>query len=136
MTGVNRTNGRPLDGFGHVLQSIDVIFSTSIGERVMRRHFGSSAPILLGRLMTANIVLRFFHLVAVALEIWEPRFKIARVTAVNSGPDQLRLGRFAFVIEGEYRPRGHLGDPTPEGRLRRLSVAAGDARFTVSETSS
>lgn len=133
MTGVNRANGRSLEGFAHVVQSIDVIFSTSIGERVMRRHFGSSAPILLGRLMTANTVLRFFHLVVVALEIWEPRFKIARVSAVTPGPDQIRLGRFAFVIEGEYRPRGHLGDPNPEGRLRRLHVAANDARFQVSE---
>src|SRR5690606_7730535 len=129
MTGVDRTNGRPLEGFAHVVQSIDVIFSTSIGERVMRRHFGSSAPILLGRLMTANTVLRFFHLVAVALEIWEPRFKIARVSAVDRGPEQIRLGRAAFLIEGEYRPRGHLGDPTPEGRLRRLAVAVSDARF-------
>ncbi|MFN3890171.1 MAG: GPW/gp25 family protein [Beijerinckiaceae bacterium] len=135
MTGVDRTNGRPLEGFAHVVQSVDVIFSTSIGERVMRRHFGSSAPILLGRLMTANTVLRFFHLVAVALEIWEPRFRIARVSAVNPGPEQIRLGGFAFVIEGEYRPRGHLGDPTPEGHLRRLIVAASDARFIISEAS-
>lgn len=133
MTGVDRTNGRPLESFAHVVQSIDVIFSTSIGERVMRRHFGSSAPILLGRLMTAKTVLRFFHLVAVALELWEPRFKIARVTAVNPGPDQVRLGRLAFIIEGEYRPRGHLGDPTPEGKMRRLTVAASGARFIVSE---
>jgi uncharacterized protein len=135
MTGVSRDTGAPLAGFAHVVQSIDVIFSTWVGERVMRRHFGSSAPILLGRLMTANTMLRFFHLVAVAIEVWEPRFKIARVTPLDLGPEQIRLGRFAFVIEGEYRPRGHLGDPTPEGKTRRLAVAADDRRFIVSEAS-
>lgn len=131
MAGVDRLTGRPLSGFAHVVQSIDVIFTTRVGERVMRRHFGSSAPILLGRLMTESVIMRFFHLIAVALELWEPRFKIAKVTPMRLSPEELRPGRFGFIIEGEYRPRGHLGDPTPEGKIRRIVVSSNDNLIQV-----
>jgi phage baseplate assembly protein W len=125
MAGIDRVTGRPLDGFAHVAQSILVIFSTLLGERIMRRHFGSSAPALLGRLLNAPNILRFFALVSLAIETWEPRFRIARVIPLATSPEDIRLGRFSFAIEGEYRPRGHLGDPTPEG-IRRITFAAND----------
>src|SRR5690349_10388358 len=103
MAGIDRVTGRPLDGFAHVAQSILVIFSTLLGERIMRRHFGSSGPALLGRLLTAQNILRFFALVSLAIETWEPRFRIARVIPLTTSPEDIRLGRFTFAIEGEYR---------------------------------
>jgi len=51
--------------------------------------------------------------------LWEPRFKVKRVdVGASNTAERLRAGRFAFRIIGEYRPRGHQGDPTPEGGER------------------
>ncbi|WP_449255189.1 GPW/gp25 family protein [Bosea sp. (in: a-proteobacteria)] len=126
MAGVDRESGRVLDGWPHVVQSVNVIMTTRLGERVMRRHFGSSAFSLLGRLLTADHIVRFFSVYCLAVELWEPRFKIVRVIPIRTGVDDIRLGRFAFAVEGEYRPRGHLGDPTPEG-VRRVGFAQSEA---------
>jgi hypothetical protein len=126
MAGVDRVTGRRLAGFSHVVQSINVIMTTRLGSRVMRRHFGSSAFSLLGRMLTADHIVRFFSVYCLAIELWEPRFRVVRVVPVRTTVDDLRLGRFAFAIEGEYRPRGHLGDPTPEG-VRRIDFAQSKA---------
>jgi phage baseplate assembly protein W len=125
-TGINRETGKLLIGFDHVVQSIHVIFTTQLGERVMLRHFGAAGNVLLGRAMTAGNILRFFTLFVVAIETWEPRFKVTRVLPRRQEAETTRLGHMAFVIEGEYRPRGHLGDPTPEGTLRQIGVEASD----------
>lgn len=126
MAGVDRATGRRLAGFAHVVQSVNVIMMTRLGDRVMRRHFGSSAFSLLGRMLTADHIVRFFSVYCLAIELWEPRFKVVRVVPVRTTVNDLRLGRFAFAIEGEYRPRGHLGDPTPEG-IRRIDFAQSKA---------
>lgn len=119
-SGINRETGAPLSDWDHVVQSIGVIFSTRIGERVMLRHFGSSAPVLLGRAMTAANVLRFWALVGIAIDLWEPRFRVVRVGIVDQSAEVTRQGRMMFVIEGEYRPLAHRGDFTPEGPIRRV----------------
>lgn len=126
MAGVDRVTGRRLAGFAHVVQSINVIMTTRLGSRVMRRHFGSSAFSLLGRMLTADHIVRFFSVYCLAIELWEPRFRVVRVVPVRTTVNDLRLGRFAFAVEGEYRPRGHLGDPTPEG-IRRIDFTQSKA---------
>ena len=128
--GLNRATGKAIEGFDHVIQSIDVIFSTRIGERVMRRHFGSASPALIGRAMTPNQVFVFFYLIMWTLERWEPRFKVVQITP-SASAEEARLGHMTFEIAGEYRPRGHLGDPTPEGIMRTLIVDGRDQGFAV-----
>ncbi len=120
--GINRATGKSLGDWEHVVQSVEVIFTTRIGERVMRRHFGSSAPVLLGRAMTAANVLRFWSMLALALDLWEPRFRVVRVGIVEQSAEVTRQGHMSFFIEGEYRPRAHLSPPdfTPEGPIRRV----------------
>lgn len=130
--GINRYTGAALSDFEHVVQSVEVLFSTQIGWRVMRRQFGSPAPILLGRAMHANNVVRFFYLIYVALEMWEPRLRYVRVRPEGS-PEELRLGHMRFFIDVEYRPRAHLNPPdfTPEGVLRAIHVDADKEQLTV-----
>lgn len=128
--GINRETGAAIDGFAHVVQSINVIFTTRIGERVMRRHFGSAGPALIGRAMTANQVFVYFYVIMWTLERWEPRFKITHI-GPSASVEEARLGHMNFVIEGEYRPRGHLGDPTPEGILRKIEVDQRDGQFVA-----
>lgn len=119
MAGIDRMTGRPLDGFAHVVQSVNLIITTRLASRVMRRHFGSSLGSLLGKMLTTANIALFFSVLAVALDLWEPRLKVVKIIPIRTSIEAVRKGSFAFVVEVEYRPRGHLGDPTPEG-LRRI----------------
>src|SRR5688500_18257150 len=110
-TGIDRRTGKILSGWGHVLQSLEVIFSTPEASRVMRRWFYSDVTNLLGENMTSATVLRFWSAICVAVDRWEPRFKVVKITAVGR-PTGLRKGDLGFNIKGIYYPRGHLGDFT------------------------
>ena len=115
-TGINRFTGRPLSDWPHVVQSILVILSTRIGDRVMRRSFGSAIPGLLGRNLVPATLLRFYTAIAIAIELWEPRFRVRRFEypdAENSAND-LRQGRLGIRMIGDYRPRALSGDMTVE----------------------
>lgn len=111
-TGINKDTGRWLTGWDHVLQSLVVIFTTRIGSRFMRRVFGSAVPRLLGEPLNERTITRYIAAIIVAIEIWEPRFRIVRIDILKEQniPDRLRAGRFAMAMRGVYRPRGHLGD--------------------------
>ena len=116
MAGIDRLTGKPLAGFDHVVQSLRVIFATRIGARVMRRTFGSQVPALLGRNIAQSTFLRFATAVHMAVELWEPRFRLQQVTFPrdDNTPETVRKGRIGLALVGEYRPRALQGDPTPE----------------------
>lgn len=116
-TGIDRRTGKVLSGWPHVLQCLDVIFTTSLGERVMREWFGSAVPKLLGRNMVPSTILKFWTAVYVAVELWEPRFKITKFDELSAS----RAGKFGFRLNGIYMPRALSGDFTPEG-TRSLST--------------
>ena len=115
MAGLDRNTGRPLDGWPHVVQSLTVLITTEIGERVERRAFGSRSGDLLDRPGNEPTILDHFAAIAEAIEprlingfqYGEPRFDLARIIP-SGGPD----GRFGFELVGLYYPRGHLGDFT------------------------
>lgn len=109
MAGIDRRTGRPVETLASAFQAVEVIFSTRIGERIMRREFGAGLAELLGRLATPALFVAFQTLIATAIDLWEPRFAVRRIT-VDGSPDALRLGHAQFDIEVDYRPRGHLGD--------------------------
>jgi phage baseplate assembly protein W len=121
--GVDRRTGKILVGWDHVVQSVFVIFLTRFHERVLRRWVGSFVPHLLGESATPRVITRFFWAIATSLELWEPNYRIKRVR-VEERPDgsgltsaeELRIGTLTHRTEGVYRPRGHLGDFTPERR--------------------
>lgn len=72
----------------------------------MRRTFGSKIPDLIDAKMTRRNVLALYSSAAVAIEAWEPRFrmrfgKISRAEAT---------GLIELAIYGTYYPYGHRGD--------------------------
>lgn len=129
MSAVDRNTGQVVGNYASALQSVEVIFSTAIGERVMRRHFGAGLVELLGRAVTPPLFAAWQTLIAVGIDLWEPRFRV-RGVYVTGSVDALRLGRAGVRIEVDWRPRGHLGDLTVEG-VRSFSVGFGD-RVNVS----
>lgn len=128
MAGVNRDTGKLLDGWPHVVQSIGVLLSTHYSTRVMRRYFGSNVPKLLGENLTPRTILRFRIAVAIALDLWEPRFRLLTIVPTETGnsPENLRLGRLSLMAPGIYMPRGHLGDFTPAGSYTLTIASGGD----------
>ncbi|WP_292570069.1 GPW/gp25 family protein [Mesorhizobium sp.] len=104
MSGVDATSGAILDGFPHVEQSLERIFTTFQGERKMREWFGNPGLRLLGENATARTVLLWFNVLWMLVELFEPRFKIVQFV-VN---DISRLGYGDFTINGQHLPYGHL----------------------------
>lgn len=117
MAGIDRRTGKLISGFDHVVQSLSVIFRTRIGSRVLRRLFGSEIPGLLGKNIVPSTFLRFATAVHVAVELWEPRFRVRQVTfpSDRNSPDEIRKGHIGIAMLGEYRPRALQGDFTVEG---------------------
>lgn len=119
---IDRQTGGTITGWAHVVQSLQDIFTTNFGERVMREWYGSMVPRLLGENMNEQTIVGFFSAVATAIEQWEPRYRITRIQPIAVD----RLGKFTVEIEGEYRPRALLGDFSAEG-ARRVTVFGSDA---------
>ena len=116
-TGINRFTGRPLSNWEHTFQCLCVIFETHFGERVMRRTFGSAIPGLLGHEnLTPSTLLKFYTAMAIAVELWEPRFRIRGFDypAKKNNPDGVRQGKLGITMRGDYRPRALEGDLTVE----------------------
>ncbi len=104
--GLDRKTGKLLTGWDHCVQSIEVILTTLIGSRVMRRAFGSAALELQDRNATPRRIMQIYTAVAAALKRWEPGFRLKTIRLVRGGAD----GVFVFEITGIFYPRGHLGD--------------------------
>lgn len=124
-TGIDRETGRLLSGWPHVVQSLQVIFTTRFGERVMRRWFGSFVPQILGRNMVPSTILKFWTAICVAIELWEPRYKVTGITPFGSA-EQMRSGSIGFTLQGVYRPRALSGDLTPERGVFTIAIGIGD----------
>lgn len=104
MAGVDWNTGKPLDGFAHVAQSFAILMTTRKRSRVQRRHVGSDMPNLVDRAISQLTIIDFYAAIADAAR-FEPRFKIGRMST-SQGDD----GRPTVAIQGDYYPRGHLGD--------------------------
>ena len=118
--GLNRETGKLLGGWPHVVQSLRVIFTTRIGSLVMCRLFGSAVPGLLGKNLEPSTIARFYAAIIIAVELWEPRFRVRRIIYPRdqNSEEKLRQGQFGFKLEGDYRPRALQGDFTVEQPTR------------------
>ena len=128
MSGVDRHTGKLVDGYSSALQSVEVIFTTRIGERVMRRHFGAGLAELLGRATTPALFAAWKTLIAVGIDLWEPRLRV-RAVQVNAQPESLRLGQAAIQVLVDWRPRALSGDFSVAD-TRSFSIRLGE-RVTI-----
>lgn len=114
--GIDRNTGKSLTGWEHTVQSIMVILETKIGERVMRRNFGSAVPGVLGRNLVPSTLLKFYTAVSIAIALWEPRFRVRKFEYPQSknSPEIMRQGRIGIRMVGDYMPRALEGDFTVE----------------------
>lgn len=107
MAGFDRRTGQMIGNLEHAYQGVEVIMTTRIAERLMLREFGGGVAELLGRAVTPSLFLVWRQLIATAIDLWEPRFRVRSVT-VSSSADEARLGTIALSIFADYRPYAHL----------------------------
>ena len=94
---MSRTTGKYLDDLEHLKQSIVDILTTPIGSRVMRREYGSNLFYLVDRPINREFLQQIYAAVAEALERWEPRLNLKKVTV-----DEVRDGRITLSLSGVY----------------------------------
>ena len=129
MSGMDRRTGAPLDGLGHIRQSVADILSTMIGARVGRREYGSLLPELIDRPMTPPNILRLYAATALALSRWEKRLRLLRRHGGLEHP--LRPTEIADL--GQIRP--HASGKTREERraqrrrLHRIGAVNGPLEY-------
>lgn len=129
MVGVDNRSFRPIDNLGSAIQSVETILGTSIGSRLMRREFGGGVLELLGRPLTPSLFSAWMQVVATAIDLWEPRFRVRRFLWSGS-VEEIRRGHAALRLEVDFRPRGHLGDFTVD-RVLSVSLNFADGNLAV-----
>jgi len=108
-TGVDATTGAMLTGWDHVVQSLGKLLTTRFNTRTMRRHLGSQVPEIQDQNADPLTIFNLYVAIAEAIndpENGEPGFNLKTVELVEAQ----RTGRFVLLMEGDYFPRGHLGD--------------------------
>lgn len=98
MAGMSRETGKALTGFDHLKQSITDILSTPVGTRIYRREYGSRLPRLVDRPVNASLVTELVAAAAEALDRWEPRLKLERITIESVSPS----GQIELSLSGYY----------------------------------
>lgn len=105
-TGISRETGEFLVGFPHLLQSLDEIWMTRIGERVMRLMFGSNLRGFLAEDITPALALEIYDELATAVHRHEPEYRVTNFQFVRMSQD----GGLGLQHGGLYFPEGRFGN--------------------------
>jgi hypothetical protein len=90
--GMSRTTGKRLSEYDHIRQSIVDILTTPIGQRVMRRSYGSRLFYLVDAPLNDSTRLAIIAETGQALAQWEPRIAVSSVGVAQA------LGTIAVSI--------------------------------------
>lgn len=104
MSGMDARTGKMIPDMEHIAQSVETIFSTRTGERVMREYFGTPANGLLGENMTQAQIMRWWAIAWAALTIFEPRFVPRGLRVISA----TRQGGLEITVFGDFKPFAHL----------------------------
>jgi hypothetical protein len=104
-TGLDAQTGEPIRGWRHVAQSLETIWSTRPGSRVMRLAFGSDLYSRLGEDITPALALQLYTDLTIAAHAFEPEYRIRSMQLVNLGRD----GGLGLRHSGTYYPEGRFG---------------------------
>lgn len=102
---LNHHTGEALDGWAHVVQSVETVIFTRLKTRVFSRDFGSEVPALVDMPMNDQNTVGLYVAIADALSRWEPRFDLTGVQVTPSAD-----GVIVLELQGNYLPNAHLGD--------------------------
>jgi phage baseplate assembly protein W len=94
---MSRETGKYLDDLEHLKQSIVDILTTPAGSRIMRREYGSNLFYLTDRPINRELFPQIYAAAAGALERWEPRLKLEKITI-----EEIKEGKITLSLKGIY----------------------------------
>lgn len=97
MQGMSKQNGGYLDDLSHLKQSLIDILTTPVGSRVICRDYGSEIFQLIDEPMNKAFFPRIYAAVATAIDNWEPRFKVEKMTIKS-----VKEGHITLSLVGTY----------------------------------
>jgi phage baseplate assembly protein W len=97
MRGMSRETGKFLDDLEHLKQSIVDIFTTPVDSRVMCREYGSNLFYLTDKPVNKELFPQIYAAVAEAIERWEPRLKLEKITIL-----EIKEGKITLSLKGIY----------------------------------
>ncbi|OCP17434.1 integrase [Ensifer sp. LC54] len=109
-SGIDALTGARISGVAHLAQSLDKIWSTRLGERVMRLEFGSDLRSLLGEDLTPAIALLIYNELVASAARFEPEYVVTQLQLV-------------MLTEGGALGLRHAGLYFPEGRFGNFDIA-------------
>lgn len=104
----SRHTGKQISERDHILQSIEMILSTPVGSRVMRRNYGSEIPRLIDQPLNRSTLTAIYAAANESIATHEPRVEILRTQVDASDAERgivnLRITVRALdeTIEGEF----------------------------------
>lgn len=108
MAGMDRNTGRWIRGRAHLAQSVAILFATRVGSRIQRRPVGSELAELQDRPTTEDTVAAAAMPIAIAMQAWEPRMRLARVEIKEATV----AGKLVLSLAYAERLRALAGDLT------------------------
>lgn len=89
MAGMCRKTGRRLEGWDHIAQSLEILFSLRKASLIERRHVYSDAPALIDAPASPETLLDHFVAIAEAIDQFEPRVQLVgfRLTEADENGD-------------------------------------------------
>ena len=103
MIGTNPVSGQSVEGIAHLKIRVRDILTTRIGERVMRREYGSRLPELVDQPVNKGWLIEAYAAVAEALDLWEPELRLISTRIESVDHNQVTLN-----IICEYLPEGRV----------------------------
>lgn len=122
-TGIDRNTGQVLTGWPHLCQSLGVIWTTTLGRRVMRLDFGTSLRSWLAEDINTETALGIYDELITSAEAYEPEYRIKELQLLRIARD----GTLGLRHAGIYYPEGRYGNYSialPVGSRVALTAAA------------
>ena len=100
MRGMDRNTGKWIDDdFSHFLQSIDTIFTTPRGQRIMLRNFGVKMSLFLDASINEETIADIYMQLAEA-SVWEPRGELKTLSIESVSLDGKVEVKMKFLYRG------------------------------------
>lgn len=111
--GMDRETGRyTTDRLAHIRQSLQDIFTTALGSRLMRRHYGSQLFEMMDAPMNAAGRLRLTAALVDAASRWEPRVTLLSALIDLDSSGRVVLSYHARLLDGsELESQVYLQQP-------------------------
>lgn len=105
-SGFDRRTAEIFVGWPVVAQSLETIWTTRRGERVMQLDFGSDVRGLLAEDVTPALALQLYTELAASAHRWEPEYRLDELQLVRL----TETGQLALRHGGLYFPEGRFGN--------------------------